>query len=81
MTALEVVRALKAEQVLRRVPVVVLSGRLSPNDTHSMYDESIACVIEMPSDLSSLERILGVINELWLGVARLPYEQQDVYPS
>ncbi len=81
MTALEVLRTLKADSVLHCVPVVVLAGRLSLRDTHALYEEGIACVIEMPSDLPALERTFGIIKELWLCTARLPYEQQDVYPG
>lgn len=81
MTAVEVLHALKADDTLRCVPVIVLAGRLSPKDTRTLYNDSVACVIEMPSDLDSLERIFRIVKELWLGVARLPYAQQDVYRS
>ena len=81
MTAAEVLRALKTDTTLRCVPVVMLSGQVWPKDTQELYNEGIACVIEMPVDLDSLERTLRVMKELWLGVARLPYEHQIVYPE
>ena len=81
MTAFEVLQALKADEILRCVPVIVLAGQLSPNETQTLYNDSVACVVEMPGDLDSLERVFTTIKELWLGVARLPYEQQDVYPG
>lgn len=81
MTAFEVLHALKADDTLRCVPVIVLAGPLSPRDTQTLYRDSVACVIEIPSDLDSLERIFAIMKELWLGIARLPYEHQDVYPG
>jgi CheY-like chemotaxis protein len=75
MTALQTLRALKSDAHLRCVPVIVLAGLLSPTDIRNLYEEQAACVIEFPSTLDRLERMLNTLKELWLNDARLPYQQ------
>jgi hypothetical protein len=79
MTALQTLRALKSDPYLRCVPVTCL--RLASTETRNLYGEQAACVIEFPSTLDALERTLGSMKDLWLSVARSPYEQHDVYPA
>jgi hypothetical protein len=57
------------------VPVVVLSAMPSPAAIEDLYVHQASCVIELPTDLHGIERILMTIKELWLHVARLPYER------
>jgi DNA-binding NarL/FixJ family response regulator len=80
-SALETLVALKADAILRRVPVVVLAGPLSPQDIEGLYDNQVACVLEfaITGQPGGLEYSLRLIKELWLNRARLPHEQQLVY--
>jgi hypothetical protein len=79
MTALQTLRALKSDAHLRCVPVIVVSGILSPKDIRDLYIEQAACVLEFPSSLDALQSMLATLKDLWLNHARLPYEQQDMY--
>jgi len=79
MTALQTLRSLKSDAHLRCVPVIVLVGILSPTDIRNLYEEQAACVIEFPSTLDALQRMLRTMKDLWLNDARLPYQQQDAY--
>ena len=81
MTAVEIVSALKADEALRCIPVVVLTDRLSPTDTYKLYDVFVSCVIELPTTLLEFEKTLGMIKDLWLGIACLPYLEGNVYPN
>ena len=57
----------------------MLAGLLSPTDIRNLYEEQAACVIEFPSTLDRLERMLNALKDLWLNDARLPYQEHDVY--
>jgi len=81
MTAVEIVSALKADEALRCIPVVVLTDRLSPTDTYKLYDVFVSCVIELPTTFLEFEKTLGMIKDLWLGIACLPYRAGKVYPD
>jgi hypothetical protein len=57
----------------------VLADRLSPTDTHKLYDVLVSCVIELPTTFLELQKTLGTIKDLWLGIACLPYGAGTVY--
>lgn len=73
MTTLEILTEVKADEHLRVVPIVVLSALCSPEAIREFYAYQAACVIAMPADLEGIERALGLIKELWLSVACVPY--------
>ena len=74
MSAAETLAALKADAVLRPVPVIVLAGRLTPFQIQELYSNQVSCVFEMPSAVGALEVVLRTLKDLWLNSARLPYE-------
>ena len=78
-TGLRLLQALKADEHLRPVPVVVLASSLTPAQIQAIYTEQAACVIEIPNNLENLQELLRVLRALWLNVARLPYERNIVY--
>jgi response regulator RpfG family c-di-GMP phosphodiesterase len=79
MPALEVLAALKADDQLRCIPVVVLTGAYETETIDSFYDAHAACVVEMPSGLDELKTVLATAKAFWLGVARLPRETKRAY--
>jgi DNA-binding NarL/FixJ family response regulator len=81
LSATETLHALKADGLLRAVPVVVLAGKLSPENIEALYVAGVACVFERPADVGDLECILREIKVLWLNRARLPYERQQAYTT
>jgi DNA-binding NarL/FixJ family response regulator len=82
LTALETLVALKGDAILRRVPVVVLAGQLFPRDIEDLYNNQVACVLEMaPGQSALIEDVLNGIKDLWLNKARLPHEQQRLYTT
>lgn len=75
MSALETLDALKADPAFRRVPVVVLASSLSAESIANLYDSQVACVLEMPYDLSELEKMMQTVKQMWMNLARLPYQK------
>jgi CheY-like chemotaxis protein len=67
-----VLRAIKGDTALRRIPVVVLSTSQAPMDVSDAYDLGANCYIVKPIDLDEFVGVLRDIERFWLGRASLP---------
>ena len=74
LTAVETLIELKADPLLRPIPVVVLAGQLSPFEIEDLYVNQVACVFGMGHSLEALEGVLHTIKNAWLDSALLPYQ-------
>lgn len=73
-TGREVLAEIKADNSLRRIPVVVLTTSQSEDDVLSVYNLNANCYVPKPPDLDQFLRVVRSIQEFWLTVARLPSE-------
>jgi CheY-like chemotaxis protein len=69
---LEVLEEMKADEVLRRIPVIVLSSSDAPDDVLSAYDLQVSCYVTKPADLEEFERVMRTIRDFTLTVVKLP---------
>ena len=69
---LEVLAEMKADELLRRIPVIVLSGPDAPDDILRAYDLQVSCYVTKPADLDEFERVMQTIREFTLTVVKLP---------
>ena len=72
MDGREVLRVLKQDQQLRRIPVVVLTTSRAQEDVERAYDLYANCYIPKPLDYDGLVRVMQMIEAFWLGTATLP---------
>jgi CheY-like chemotaxis protein len=68
----EVLADIKADEQLRRIPVVVLTSSQAEQDILASYDLSANCYISKPVDLDQFIRVVKSIEDFWLTVVRLP---------
>jgi two-component system, chemotaxis family, response regulator Rcp1 len=68
----EVLAAVKADEHLRRIPVVVLTSSQAEQDIVASYDLNANCYISKPVDLDQFIRVVKSIEEFWLTVVKLP---------
>jgi CheY-like chemotaxis protein len=68
----EVLADIKADEQLRRIPVVVLTSSQSEQDILASYDLSANCYISKPVDLDQFIRVVKSIEDFWLTVVKLP---------
>jgi CheY-like chemotaxis protein len=68
----EVLRAMKVDPVLRRIPVVAISGSKSDIDIARAYDEQISAYLVKPPDVSEYFAAIRSLKELWFHAAALP---------
>jgi two-component system, chemotaxis family, response regulator Rcp1 len=68
----EVLAALKADDSLRRIPVVVLSTSRADEDIRASYDLHANCYITKPVDLDRFIAVVRSIDQFWLSLVELP---------
>jgi len=70
----EVLEEIKADQDLRRIPVVVLTTSQSEEDISKAYDLNANCYVAKPVDLDHFIKVVRIIEEFWLTIVKLPQD-------
>jgi len=68
----EVLREIKADRQLKRIPVVVLTTSDADEDILKSYDLCANCYITKPVDLYQFIRVIRSIETFWLTIVTLP---------
>jgi two-component system, chemotaxis family, response regulator Rcp1 len=68
----EVLAELKADDRLRRIPVVVLTTSRAEEDIVTSYDLHANCYIAKPVDLDRFIAVVRSIDQFWLTLVELP---------
>jgi two-component system, chemotaxis family, response regulator Rcp1 len=68
----EVLAEIKADEALRRTPVVVLTTSRAEEDVWRTYNLHANCFITKPVDLDQFIAVVRTISEFWFSVVRLP---------
>ena len=70
----EVLAEIKADAILRRIPVIILTTSQAEDDILRAYDLNANCYVAKPVDLDQFSRVIRCLDEFWLTVAKLPAE-------
>jgi len=68
----EVLKEIKADPQLRRIPVVILTTSQADQDILHSYDLGANCYITKPIDFTKFVDVVRSISEFWLGIVTLP---------
>jgi two-component system response regulator len=68
----EVLEEIKADETLRRIPVVVLTTSSADEDIIRSYNLHANCFITKPVDLNSFVTIVKSIEHFWFQIVKLP---------
>ncbi|MBC8264008.1 MAG: response regulator [Anaerolineales bacterium] len=68
----EVLAEVKADEDLRRIPVVVLTVSKAEEDILKTYDLHANCYITKPLDLDQFIKVVKAIEDFWLTIVKLP---------
>jgi CheY-like chemotaxis protein len=68
----EVLRDMKSDADLRRIPVVILTTSQAPADIDRAYELYANCYIQKPLELDGFIQIVRSIHRYWLQMAELP---------
>ena len=70
----EVLREVKSDPELRRIPVIVLTTSSAEEDVMTAYDAHANSYIRKPVDLEKFMRVVRSIEDYWIGFVALPPE-------
>ena len=68
----EVLKEIKQDPELKRIPVVILTTSRSEQDILKTYESHANCYISKPVDLEEFLRVVRSINDFWLSIVKLP---------
>jgi len=72
----QVLEAMKADPVLRRIPVVVISGSRSEIDIARAYDQQVSAYLVKPPGVDGYFAAIRSLKELWFHAAALPPQEE-----
>lgn len=73
----EVLKEIKADEKLRRIPVVMLTTSEDEQDVLKSYDMQAACYITKPVNFERFQEIVKQLKSFWFTVVRLPTNGND----
>jgi CheY-like chemotaxis protein len=72
MTGLEVLRAIRDDPSLKRLPVIIFSSSHQPRDIDQAFDLHANSYLVKTGDLGFLEHLLHKVEEYWLALNQCP---------
>jgi two-component system, chemotaxis family, response regulator Rcp1 len=72
VSGLEVLRQLKSSDIVKRIPIVVLTSSKAEADIVKTYDLHANCFITKPIDLEQFVDVVRSIEDFWFTVVKLP---------
>lgn len=70
----EVLEEIKADDDLKRIPVIVMTTSKAEQDIHRVYNLNANCYITKPVDLDEFLNVVRSIEDFWLTIVTLPNE-------
>jgi chemotaxis family two-component system response regulator Rcp1 len=70
----EVLLAIKTDERLKRIPVVVLTSSQAEDDIVKAYNLNANCYVTKPMDFDQFLKVVRAIEEFWLTIVKLPVE-------
>ncbi len=70
----ELLAEIKADENLKRIPVVILTISQAEEDVLRTYDLHANCYITKPVDLDKFLKVVRSIEDFWLTIVKLPKE-------
>lgn len=70
----EVLAEIKSDEVLKRIPVVILTTSRAEEDVLKSYNLHANCYVTKPVDLDQFMKVVQGIEDFWLTLVKLPPE-------
>lgn len=70
----EVLKEIKNDEILKRIPVVILTTSKAEQDILKSYNLHANCYITKPVDLEQFITVVKSIEEFWFTIVKLPVE-------
>lgn len=81
MDGREVLKNIKSDPQLRRIPVIVLTTSRAEQDILESYDLHANCYVSKPIDFDEFLGAVRQIDRFWLALVSLPTGEEDDVPA
>lgn len=71
----EVLRHIRGDDVLKSIPIVILTTSEAPDDINQSYSLLANSYLSKPVQLDRFESVVGSINDFWFKNAKLPHAE------
>lgn len=71
-----VLAEIKADPVLKLLPVIILTTSAAEQDILNTYSNHANCYIMKPVDLNQFINVVRSIEEFWLTIVKLPHKEE-----
>jgi chemotaxis family two-component system response regulator Rcp1 len=71
-----VLAEVKADPVLRKIPIMIFSTSEAQQDIVRSYELGANCYVRKPGNLQEFISAIRLIGEFWFGLVRLPSEEK-----
>jgi two-component system, chemotaxis family, response regulator Rcp1 len=68
----EVLREIKADEGLRRIPIVVMTSSQAEEDIARAYDQHANCYVRKPIDFQQFHEVVKSLETFWFATVELP---------
>ena len=68
----EVLKEIKGDDDLKRIPVVILTTSTAEEDIMECYNNHANCYINKPLDFNEFSNVMNSIKSFWFNIAELP---------
>jgi len=74
----EVLQYIKGNDMLKHIPVIMLTTSSSPKDINLSYNNYANCFITKPVDVNEFIGVITSIENFWISVVRLPGKKTSI---
>jgi CheY-like chemotaxis protein len=68
----EVLQYIKGNEILKHIPVIMLTTSSSPKDINLSYNNYANCFITKPVDVNEFIGVIACIENFWISIVKLP---------
>jgi CheY-like chemotaxis protein len=72
MSGLELLKAIKADPALKKLPVIMFTSSTAPEDISSSFEAGAASYLTKPGTFEAYKKLLANFGRYWLTVSALP---------
>ena len=77
LSGLEILSAIKSDQSIKSIPVVILTTSDTNRDILKSYEIGVNCYVTKPIGLKEFVKIVNAIEEFWFTVVQLPTQRNN----
>jgi two-component system, chemotaxis family, response regulator Rcp1 len=70
----EVLREVKADDGLKRIPIVVMTSSQAEEDVARAYDQHANCYVRKPIDFDQFHSVVKTLENFWFATVELPVQ-------